>query len=79
MADNMKNTGDAPEVALDLDDQTTDIEAAMRDAVAAVEGVESGARGEAPMLPVPPVPPVPLVPPTTRRSCARRPPTCATA
>ena len=48
MADNMKNAGDAPEVALDLDDQTTDIEAAMRDAVAAVEGVESGARGEAP-------------------------------
>jgi molecular chaperone GrpE len=48
MADNMKNTGDAPEVALDLDEQTTDIEAAMRDAVAAVEGVESGARGEAP-------------------------------
>ncbi|HTG33660.1 MAG TPA: nucleotide exchange factor GrpE [Thermoanaerobaculia bacterium] len=43
----MKNAGDAPEVALDLDDQTTDIEAAMRDAVAAVEGVESGARGEA--------------------------------
>lgn len=48
MADDMKNAGDAPEVALDLDDQTTDIEAAMRDAVAAVEGVESGARGEAP-------------------------------
>jgi molecular chaperone GrpE len=48
MADNMKNAGDAPEVALDLDDQTTDIEAAMRDAVAAVEGVESGARHEAP-------------------------------
>jgi len=47
MADNMKNAGDAPEVALDLDDQTTDIEAAMREAVAAVEGVESGARGEA--------------------------------
>jgi molecular chaperone GrpE len=48
MADDMKNAGDAPEVALDLDDQTTDIEAAMRDAVAAVEGVESSARGEAP-------------------------------
>ena len=74
MADNMKNAGDAPEVALDLDDQTTDIEAAMRDAVAAVEGVESGARGEAPVLLVRPVPP-----PTTRRSCARRPPICATA
>ncbi|MFL6261870.1 MAG: nucleotide exchange factor GrpE [Thermoanaerobaculia bacterium] len=42
MADTTRNAGDAPEVALDLDDQTTDIEAAMRDAVAAVEGVESG-------------------------------------
>ena len=45
MADDMRNAGDAPEVALDLDDQTTDLEAAMRDAVAAVEGVESGNRG----------------------------------
>jgi molecular chaperone GrpE len=43
MADETRNAGDAPEVALDLDDQTTDLEAAMRDAVAAVEGVESGA------------------------------------
>jgi molecular chaperone GrpE len=42
MADDMRNAGDTPEVALDLDDQTTDLEAAMRDAVAAVEGVESG-------------------------------------
>lgn len=42
MADETRNAGDAPEVALDLDDQTTDLEAAMRDAVAAVEGVESG-------------------------------------
>lgn len=42
MADNTRNAGDTPEVALDLDEQTTDIEAAMRDAVAAVEGVESG-------------------------------------
>ncbi|HEY2291149.1 MAG TPA: nucleotide exchange factor GrpE [Thermoanaerobaculia bacterium] len=50
MADDTRNAGDAPEVALDLDDQTTDLEAAMRDAVAAVEGVESGAGrgGEAP-------------------------------
>src|SRR4051812_43868614 len=50
MADDMRNAGDAPEVALDLDDQTTDLEAAMRDAVAAVEGVESGAGrgGDAP-------------------------------
>lgn len=45
MADETRNAGDAPEVALDLDDQTTDLEAAMRDAVAAVEGVESGNRG----------------------------------
>jgi molecular chaperone GrpE len=42
MADETRNASDAPEVALDLDDQTTDLEAAMRDAVAAVEGVESG-------------------------------------
>ena len=49
MADDMRNAGDAPEVALDLDDQTTDLEAAMRDAVRAVEGVESGTgRGDAP-------------------------------
>jgi molecular chaperone GrpE len=49
MADNTRNAGDAPEVALDLDDQTTDLEAAMRDAVAAVEGVQSGTgRADAP-------------------------------
>jgi molecular chaperone GrpE len=50
MADNTRNAGDAPEVALDLDDQTTDLEAAMRDAVAAVEGVQSGSGrgGDAP-------------------------------
>lgn len=44
MADDVKNTGDAPEVALDLDEQTPDLEAAMREAVAAVEEVESGGR-----------------------------------
>jgi molecular chaperone GrpE len=43
MADETKNPGDASEVALDLDEQSPDLEAAMRDAVAAVEGVESGA------------------------------------
>jgi molecular chaperone GrpE len=43
MADDMKRAGDAPEVALDLDDQTTDLEAAMRDAVAAVEGKRTDA------------------------------------
>lgn len=41
MADEMSNTGDAPEVALDLDEQGSDLETAMREAVAAVEGVES--------------------------------------
>ncbi len=44
MADDVKNAGDAPEVALDLDEQTPDLEAAMREAVAAVEEVESGSR-----------------------------------
>ncbi|HEX6898167.1 MAG TPA: nucleotide exchange factor GrpE [Thermoanaerobaculia bacterium] len=44
MADDVKNTGDTPEVALDLDEQTPDLEAAMREAVAAVEEVESGGR-----------------------------------
>jgi molecular chaperone GrpE len=49
MADTTRNAGDTPEVALDLDDQTTDLEAAMRDAVAAVEGVQSGSgRADAP-------------------------------
>lgn len=48
MADDTRNAGDAPEVALDLDDQTTDLEAAMRDAVAAVEGVQSGTKADAP-------------------------------
>lgn len=45
MADDMRNAGD--EVALDLDEQNPDLETAMREAVAAVEGVEAGARGEA--------------------------------
>ena len=47
MADDMKDAGDAPEVALDLD-QATDLEAAMRDAMAAVEGKQAGPRAEAP-------------------------------
>jgi molecular chaperone GrpE len=47
MAEDMKNRGEASELALDLDDPSTDLEAAMRAAVAAVEGVESGARGDA--------------------------------
>jgi len=44
MADDLRDTGDFSEVALDLDEQSPDLEAAMRDAVAAVEGVEGGAR-----------------------------------
>ena len=48
MADETRNasdtSGETPEVALDLDEQSPDLEAAMREAVAAVEGVESGSR-----------------------------------
>jgi molecular chaperone GrpE len=46
MAEDMKDRGEASELALDLDDPSTDLEAAMRAAVAAVEGVESGSRGD---------------------------------
>jgi len=42
MADERHHDEDANEVSLDLDGQNEDLEAAMRDAVAAVEGVESG-------------------------------------
>lgn len=42
MADERQHDEDANEVSLDLDGQNEDLEAAMRDAVAAVEGVESG-------------------------------------
>ena len=45
MADNTRQ-GDTPEVALDLDEQSPDLETAMREAMAAVEGVETGARAE---------------------------------
>lgn len=52
MAHDTANTGDTPEVALDLDEQgadlNADLETAMREAVAAVEGVETAARPEAP-------------------------------
>lgn len=41
---NDARTGDTPEVALDLDEQSPDLETAMREAMAAVEGVEAGAR-----------------------------------
>jgi molecular chaperone GrpE len=41
MADDDKNTGEDEAIALDLDGQTEDLDAAMREAVAAVEGVES--------------------------------------
>ena len=46
MADDNKNMGEDEAVALDLDGQTEDLDAAMRDAVAAVEEVE-GERGRA--------------------------------
>ncbi|HEV7503876.1 MAG TPA: nucleotide exchange factor GrpE [Thermoanaerobaculia bacterium] len=46
MADDASK-GDAPEVALDLDEQTTDLEAAMRDAVAAVEAGSKPVAGPA--------------------------------
>ncbi len=46
MADDNKDMGEDEAVALDLDGQTEDLDAAMRDAVAAVEEVE-GERGRA--------------------------------
>jgi molecular chaperone GrpE len=42
---------DTPDVSLDLDEQSDDLEAAMRDAVAAVEGVERGSAGDGPAEP----------------------------
>ena len=47
MADDLRDMEDTGEVALDLDEQSPDLETAMREAVAAVEGVEEGARPEA--------------------------------
>ena len=46
MADETKNPGDDA-VALDLDGQTEDLDAAMREAVEAVEAVEGGAEAKA--------------------------------
>lgn len=46
MADDARK-GNTPEVALDLDEQNTDLETAMREAMAAVEGVEAGSRPSA--------------------------------
>src|SRR4051794_11138873 len=43
MADDAR-TSDTPEVALDLDEPGADLETAMREAMAAVEGVETGSR-----------------------------------
>jgi molecular chaperone GrpE len=48
MADEGNRTEDAPEVSLDLDAQHEDLEAAMREAVAAVEEVEGGRQDPAP-------------------------------
>ncbi|HWM93237.1 MAG TPA: nucleotide exchange factor GrpE [Thermoanaerobaculia bacterium] len=47
MADDIKNPGEDEAVALDLDGQTEDLDAAMRDAVAAVEEVEGKSGGSA--------------------------------
>jgi molecular chaperone GrpE len=47
MADDDKNVGEDEAVALDLDGQTEDLDAAMRDAVAAVEEVEGERKGPA--------------------------------
>src|SRR5687768_11748377 len=47
MADDDKNLGEDEAVALDLDGQTEDLDAAMRDAVAAVEEVEGERQGTA--------------------------------
>ncbi len=44
MANDVRDAGDTPEVALDLDEPGTDLETAMREAVAAVEEVEGGDR-----------------------------------
>ena len=44
---NEDHNEDTPEVSLDLDEQSGDLEAAMRDAVAAVEEVERGAATDA--------------------------------
>src|SRR5436305_13408195 len=43
MADDVRK-GESSEMALDLDEQNTDLETAMREAMAAVEGVETGSR-----------------------------------
>ncbi len=47
MADDVRK-GESPEVALDLDEQSTDLETAMREAMAAVEGTQTGSRPAAP-------------------------------
>src|SRR6185436_18742079 len=44
--DEMDHDEDTPEVFLDLDEQSGDLESAMRDAVAAVEEVERGTAGD---------------------------------
>jgi molecular chaperone GrpE len=44
MANDRRDAGDAQEVALDLDEQNTDLETAMREAMAAVEEIEAGPR-----------------------------------
>jgi molecular chaperone GrpE len=48
MADDVRDASDVQEVALDLDEQNTDLETAMREAMAAVEEIEAGPRSDAP-------------------------------
>ena len=48
MADETKQSEEIPEVALDLDAQTGDLESAMREAMAAVEEVEKGGGADTP-------------------------------
>ncbi|HEX3557542.1 MAG TPA: nucleotide exchange factor GrpE [Thermoanaerobaculia bacterium] len=52
MADDVRK-GESPEVALDLDEQSTDLETAMREAMAAVEGTQTDSRPEPASGPAP--------------------------
>ncbi len=66
-----RNSDDAPDVSLDLDDQNDDLEAAMRDAVAAVEEVERGAEAPAARQADPPPAPAPESGPSAEEETAK--------
>ena len=66
-----RNSEDAPDVSLDLDDQNDDLEAAMRDAVAAVEEVERGAEAPAARQADPPPAPAPESGPSAEEETAK--------